>query len=168
MDPQTVDNQNNSQISPPPLDPSSVSAQPANPDNKRFIIIIIFAALLAILIPTTVLVISKNRQQKNETGQIPKQESIAPACNAVTITDTLNQVLTADQLSLLRPFDEVKIAISAPNSSLDKARFRVNGSTWQEVTIKENGAFIGNYILPEGIAKFTIEAEVHDPTSGWL
>lgn len=168
MDPQSIANQNNTQVNPPPLDPANISTQPANPNNKRFITIIIFAALLAILIPTTVLVISKNRQQKNETGQIQQQEPAAAVCNAVTITDTLNQVLTSDQLSLLRPFDEVKIAISAPNPTLDKARFRVNGSTWQEVTIKENGAFIGNYILPSGIAKFTIEAEVHDPDQGWL
>lgn len=168
MDPNSPADQTQNNISqPPPIDPSSISTKPSD-DSKRFLIIVIFAAILALLIPTTVIVLSKTRQAKNIEVATTQQEPSQITCRAITITDTLNQPLTSDQLSALRPFDEIKVAINAGGETIDKARFRINGSTWQEVTIKDKGAFIGNYIIPEGIAKFTIEAEVHDPTEGWL
>ena len=144
-----------------------ISTTPIKPNNKRYIAIIAIGASLAVLIPLGVLVLnSKDKQTVVESQQ--DTQTTTPVCQAITITDTLNKPLSQEQLSLLQPFDEVKIAISASSPQIDKARFRVNGSTWQEVTIKNNSAFIGNYIIPEGTKKFTIEAEVHSPSEGWL
>ena len=144
-----------------------ISTSPVKPNNKRYIAIIAIGASLAVLIPLGVLVLNSQEKQTVVESQQDTQTA-TPVCQAVTITDTLNQPLSQEQLSLLRPFDEVKIAISASSPQIDKARFRVNGSTWQEVTIKNNRTFIGNYIIPEGTKKFTIEAEVHNPSEGWL
>lgn len=147
--------------------PNQISPTPAKPDNTKFIILILIGALLAVLIPLGVLVLSS---QENQSAIENQQQTSAtpPVCQAITITDTLNQPLTQEQLTTLRPFDEIKIAVSAPSPLIDKARFRVNGSTWQEITIKSDDAFIGNYIIPQGIKKFTIEAEVHTQEEGWL
>lgn len=153
---------------PSSIDLSTISPKPAAPDNRRFLIIVIFGAILAILIPVTIIILSRNRQTQEIQQQTSQQEGSVASCQAITITDTLNQPLSNEQLSTLRPFDEVKIIINVGTPNISKARFRVNGSIWQEVTIKENGAFIGNYIIPQGPTKFTVEAEVYDSTKGWL
>lgn len=142
--------------------------QPATSDETRFLILILAAAVLALLVPLLAILIVKYQPIAISQPQINQQISQNSACRAITITDTLNNPLSATALQQLRPGDEIKILISSSGDSLDKARFRVNGSQWQDVTIKEANNFIGNYILDIGIKKFTIEAEVHDKSKGWL
>lgn len=144
-----------------------ISTELAKPNEGRFIFLIVVGAVVAILIPIIAVFVVKNQTLESQT---PTTEETAtkPACTVITITDTLGNLLNQDQLKKLRPGDEVKIIISANSPNLEKARFRVNGSQWQEVIIKEDNNFIGNYILITGTKKFTIEAEVYDKNKGWL
>lgn len=149
----------------PPQQP--ISTKLAKPNEGRFIFLIVVGATIAILIPVLAVIVVKNQTLESLESQETTQTT-SPACSAVTITDTLGSTLTQDNLSKLRPGDEVKVIISANSPSLEKARFRVNGSQWQEVTIKDGNNFTGNYILTTGTKKFTVEAEVYDKNKGWL
>lgn len=142
----------------------NISSQPVKPDEGKYVALIVVAAILAVLIPLAAIVIVRSQPAP----AAPAAEQIqTTTCNAVTLTDTLGTVLSESDLSRLRPGDEVKILISATGVDLSKARFRVNGSPWQEVTNKEGNNFIGNYIL-DAQSKFTIEAEVYNKEKGWL
>lgn len=142
----------------------NISTQLVKSDDPKYLILIVIAALLTVFIPLLAVIFVKN-QQPSPTQQV--NLPIVSACNAITITDTLNNPLSDESLANLRPGDEVKILISATGNNLTKARFRVNGSEWQEITIKEENNFIGNYIL-DADNKFAIEAEVFDASKGWL
>lgn len=144
----------------------SVSPKLAKPSEGKFIFLIIGGALLALFIPVLAVLLVKNQAQISPT---PTSQSLSsPSCSAVTIADTLGNPLNQSALGQLRPGDEVKIIIAANRENLEKARFRVNGSQWQEVTIKDGSNFTGNYILSIGTKKFTVEAEVYDKEKGWL
>lgn len=146
---------------------ANISPRLAKPNEGRFVILIIFGASLAILIPLIALYIVRSQIIPPESST-SSQLAQPPTCSAITITDTLAAPLTQEDLSQLRPGDEIKILISSTGENLDKARFRVNGSAWQELNLKDGDNFVANYILSEGYKKFTIETEVHDKNKGWL
>lgn len=150
-----------------PQTQAQISPQLAKPDEGKFVMIIFAVAIVTILIPLVAIIIV-NKQRSQEMQKTSAGLTKSPLCNAITITDTLGTVLSETALQNLRPNDEVKILIATTGDNITKARFRVNGSEWQEVTLKEANNFIGNYILTSGTNKFTIEAEVFDSEKGWL
>ena len=143
----------------------NISPQPVKINESKYVALIAVAAILAVLIPLAAVVIVRN--QPPLLTQTATQTPQTASCNAITLTDTLGTVLSESDLVMLRPGDEVKIIISVAGGNLTKARFRVNGSGWQEVTNKDGNNFIGNYIL-DAQNKFNIEAEVFDKEKGWL
>lgn len=149
--------------------PLNVSSTPVKKQEGKFILLIIIAAVLAILIPLIAVSLVKKQKfspAKQEIEQTIK--SSTSSCGGITITDTLGNPLSLQVLKKLYPQDEIKILINASGNNLTKGRFRVNGSGWQEVSIKEKDNFVANYILPSGITTFLIEAEVFDQEKGWL
>lgn len=150
----------------PAVSLSNVTPTPVKGGDTKYLVFIVLGSMVAILIPLIALVIV--RSQPKTTAQIANESVKNPVCRAVTITDTLNNPLSSEALTLLRPGDEIKILIATDGTSSEKARFRVNGSQWQEVTIKSGNNFVGNYILDSGFKKFTIEAEIFDKEKGWL
>lgn len=149
----------------PESNSTPISTKPVRSNNLKYLFLIIISALVAVLIPLVALtVVRKTRIAQTE---IKQKEDAISVCRSITITDTLGKTLNYEELSLLRPGDEIKIIIAVSDSNFEKARFRVNGSEWQEVTNKEGNNFMTNYILPMMIKKFTIEAEVYDKDKGW-
>lgn len=62
--------------------------------------------------------------------------------------------------STLKPGDSVTLAVKGGGTPT-KARFRVNGSAWQESTTKNgSGEFTRTYTVPDNVTEFVIEAEV--------
>lgn len=164
--PETVFPQPEGQVAGQETQPVNISPQPVKEGEGRFVVFIIIAAVLTVAIPLITIYIVRSQTTPETTTEQPLGET--PSCLAITIADTFNTPLTEEDLSQLRPGDEIKILISGKGGNFDRARFRVNGSAWQEVTFKERDNFIANYILAEGYKKFTIEAEVHDREKGWL
>lgn len=158
-------------LTPPlPLPPENgqkqeISATKLNKRSGKFLLMIFVVLFILAIIPAGAIIIVKSSKPAP-----PQATSTQPAssCNAVYIADSLNNPLSQNQLQGLRPGDEVKIIISASGQTVEKARFRINGSTWQEVLAKVNDNFIGNYIIEAGIKKFTVESEVFDKDKGWL
>lgn len=146
--------------------PINVSPTPVKSADTKYLILIIAGSILAIIIPLITLLIIKS--QPATTTQSSNERTAGPLCRAITITDTLNNPLSQEVLSTLQPGDEVKILIATDGTTVEKARFRINGSQWQEVTIKSGNNFVANYILDSGVKKFTVEAEVYDKVKGWL
>ncbi len=155
---------------PPPTMPENgqepnISATKVSKRSGKFLVMLFVILFILVIIPVGALIIVKSSKPTP-----PQDISTQPtsSCNAVYIADSLNNPLSQDQLQGLRPGDEIKIIISASGQSVEKARFRINGSTWQEVLAKVNDNFIGNYIIEAGIKKFTVESEIFDKDKGWL
>lgn len=157
--------QQNPANSPPLAPPPPQTA--SKPKEIKYLFYIIAAIIIALLIPVVIINLVKTQSLKTTSSNTPNLPS-SPSCNAITITDTLGTPLSEAALNKLRPQDEVKILITGSGENIDKAHFRVNGSQWQEITIKQGNNFVGNYILDSGFKKFTIEAEIHDKNKGWL
>jgi len=103
-------------------------------------------------------------------GCFPSSTSTPPpeaSCRWIKVYGSNWQELTPSQLSNLHSSDRVYFVVSG--SGFDKARFRINGGSWQETTTKkpETEDFYISYIIPSGVTNFNIEAEVHHPTLGW-
>ncbi len=80
----------------------------------------------------------------------------APQCQSIKIYKG-GQVVTP---STLRAGDDVLLAAVAPTAAT-KARFRVNGGSWQETTTK-NGSneFTLAFTIPSATTNFTVEAQL--------
>jgi len=91
------------------------------------------------------------------------------SCSLIKVYNSYWQQVSEQNLSLLRPGDQVYLSVLGSGAGIDKARFRINGGGWQETTKKKSGTeeFYINYTIPAGINSFNIEAEVHHPTQGW-
>jgi hypothetical protein len=91
------------------------------------------------------------------------------SCRQVKVYNTSWQQLSSSELSQLWPDSQVYFAVLGEGSGIDKARFRINGGSWQETTNKkpETEEFYISYTIPSGVANFNIEAEVHHPNYGW-
>jgi len=91
------------------------------------------------------------------------------SCQRIKAYNSLWQEISQEQLSSLRPGDQVYFSVLGSSTTIDKARFRINNGEWQETTNKKEGTeeFYINYTIPSGVTNFRVEAEVHHPTLGW-
>lgn len=150
------------------LNPQNITTKKTSTNDMKYLMLIVAIAIMTVLVPLVAIYFVKNKSVSISSESLNANNQQSAACNAITITDTLGSPLSSTALAKLRPGDEVKILINS-SPIVTKARFRVNGSQWQEVTAKDNNNnFIANYILSSGFNKFTIEAEIFDETKGWL
>jgi hypothetical protein len=81
-------------------------------------------------------------------------------------------LLTQEQLNNLKSGNKVRFAVSgsASEGTFDKARFTVNGIQRSSVTAKKPGTeeYFDEYEIPEGVANFNIDAQVHHSSLGWF
>ncbi len=163
---QEQENQNQN-ISPEPIPQEQIITDtPVKQHEGKYILLLFIGGILALLIPTVTIIVVKNTAQTSTT--ITQEENSQSFCSAITIADTFNTPLSESDLASLRTGDEIKILIGYQGEKFEKARFRINGSSWQETTQKEEGSFVGNYILEDLGGKYTIEAELFDKENGWL
>ncbi len=91
-------------------------------------------------------------------------------CQNIQAYDTNWTKIT--DLSTLKAGDKVRFtaAGSATAGSFDKARFTINGTLRPEVTQKKptTGEYFDEYTIPAGTTTFSVKAEVHHSTLGWL
>lgn len=104
----------------------------------------------------------KNGDDDTPTPRIPKTPT---PTTSTTVHQCLNIKMWKNGAeidpSTVTPGDTVVLSVTG-NGTPSKARFRVNGGTWQETTTAGNsaGTYTLSYTIPEGITDFQIEAEV--------
>lgn len=102
----------------------------------------------------------------------PTPPPIGAACLDVKAYDTNWNLLTGFDLSDLEPGDIVRFAVAGTTTSggFDKARFTINGTLRPEVTAQKPASdeFYDEYTVPEGVANFTVSAEIHHTSLGWF
>jgi len=102
----------------------------------------------------------------------PTTSSITATCGDVKTYDTNWKLLSADDLKNLSSGTIVRFAVSgtANSGTFDKARFTVNGVQRPEVTTKKPGSeeFYDEYTIPSGTTTYTVSAQVHHTSLGWL
>jgi hypothetical protein len=93
-------------------------------------------------------------------------------CYAVKAYDTDWNLLTSSDLNSLAAGDVVRFTISGEASSgeIDKAKFSINGVSTPEVTSKKPGTdeFYYEYTIPTATDSFTVGADIHSTSYGWL
>ena len=94
-----------------------------------------------------------------------------PSCEKIKIYDPSGKIIPKENLPGLKPGDKITIAVLG-GGNFDKARIRVNAMNWlaENETDKKNAnaEFYLEYIIPGGVTKFKIEAELHTADGGWL
>jgi len=94
-----------------------------------------------------------------------------PRCLGIKTYDTNWNLITASQLSQLRPGERVRFAVSGtPADQIDMARFTINGGTPQITRNKKPGTdeFYIEYTIPTGVTTFSVKAELHHIELGWF
>lgn len=94
------------------------------------------------------------------------------SCLNVKAYDTSWNPLTASNLSILKTGDKVRFTVTgtATSGTFDKAKFTINSVAQPETTSKKpsSGEFYTEYTIPSGITSFTISAQIHHTTKGWI
>lgn len=97
---------------------------------------------------------------------------VTAACNDVVAYDVNWSPLSSSQLAQLAAGDNVRIAVSGSTSSggFDKARFTINGIQQPETTLQKPGSaeFYQEYTIPVGVINFSVSAQIHHSSLGWL
>ena len=97
---------------------------------------------------------------------------VAAACGDVQAYDTNWNLLSSAQLAQLKSGDTVRFAVAGTTNSgtFDKARFTINGILQPETSTKKpaSDSFYMEYTVPTGTLNFTVTAQVHHSTLGWL
>jgi hypothetical protein len=92
-------------------------------------------------------------------------------CQNVTAYSSTWTVLTATQLSQLKPGNAVNFCVvgSATAGSFDKAKFTINGTAQAETTTKRPNTqdYCQSYTIPANTYSFNVTAQIHHATLGW-
>jgi hypothetical protein len=98
--------------------------------------------------------------------------TLSASCSDVRAYDANWNLLNTSQLASLKTGDIVRFAVegTASSGTFDKARFTVNGQLRSEVSTKKpsSNEFYDEYTIPAGTVNFTVSAQVHHVTLGWL
>ena len=98
----------------------------------------------------------------------------ALACLNTRVFDTNWNELSGSELAQLQAGDKVRFTVagSATSGTFDKARFRINSSTWRpSVTQKRPGTneFYDEYTIPPNTYSFSVNTQVHHKESdSWI
>lgn len=111
--------------------------------------------------------------QNSNHGTLPCQTATAPPSYSAQCRDSKrvydtnwNQITN---LASLKPGQTVYFTVSGETThpqGLTKARFKINGGTWQETTNKHGNDFYIQYTLPS-LGSYKVEAMVFNPVLGW-
>lgn len=98
--------------------------------------------------------------------------NISAQCNDVKVYDMEWNLLTTQDLSDLSAGDTIRFAVSgtASQGTFDKAKFTVNSLSLGETSNLKPGSneFYVEYEIPEEVASFTVNAQVHHSELGWF
>ncbi|MBU0998506.1 hypothetical protein KJ570_03195 [Patescibacteria group bacterium] len=98
--------------------------------------------------------------------------NVSAQCLYVKVYDENWNTIPTAELADLAAGDIIKFAVkgTAISGSLDKARFIINTGLSGEITNKKPGTeeFYVEYVIPEGLSKLTVKAELHHTTLGWF
>ena len=115
--------------------------------------------------------VSKGAAQACSTPTNPPGPGPSAQCLNVKAYDTDWNLLSTDQLKALKAGDKLRFTVAGTTTggSFDKARFKINGVQRPEVTQKKPSSeeYYDEYTVPESIASFTINAQIHHATLGW-
>ena len=93
-------------------------------------------------------------------------------CLNIKAYDTNWNLLTIDDLSNLQEGDKVRFTVAgtATSGTFDKAKFTINSVDQPETTAKKPSSeeFYSEHTIPAGITTFTIDAQIHHSTQGWI
>jgi hypothetical protein len=94
------------------------------------------------------------------------------ACSNVKAYTSGWTLLSATQLKGLKPGNNVNFCVNgtASTGSFDKAKFTINGSVKAETTAKRPSSndYCQTYTIPTGVTTFTVTAQIHHVTGGWV
>lgn len=102
----------------------------------------------------------------------PTSSPVAPYCAAIHVYDAEWNVISTADLSKLVAGATINFCVSgaAPSGTFDMARFTINGVQQTDTTTRWPGStdFCQSYTLPEGTSTFTVSAQIHHSTEGWI
>lgn len=104
----------------------------------------------------------------------PTNPPSSPTASCINIKayDANWNVLTAAELAELNPGDTVRFTVAgtATSGTFSKAKFKINTVTQPETTAKKPNTqeFYVEYVIPENIESFTINAQIYHSTQGWI
>jgi hypothetical protein len=94
------------------------------------------------------------------------------SCSGVKAYNTSWVELSAAQLANLKPGNTVNYCVggTASSGSFDMAKFTINNVSQNETTNKRptSNDYCQTYVLPAGTNTFTITAQIHHVTLGWV
>ncbi|MCL4382233.1 hypothetical protein M1545_00355, partial [Patescibacteria group bacterium] len=91
----------------------------------------------------------------------------AMSCTLIKAYDlTWNQITNLTTLTSGRTIYLANTGTTTDTAGLTKSRFRINGGTWQETTVKHGNEFYIQYTIPAA-GTFQVESMVYNPTLGW-
>lgn len=97
---------------------------------------------------------------------------ISAQCLEIKAFDSEWNQLSSGDLTALNPGVVIRFTVAGSTSSgnLDRARFTINGTLRPEVTAKRPGTdeFFDEFTIPEGVASFTVNAQLHHSSLGWF
>lgn len=93
-------------------------------------------------------------------------------CLNIKAYDTSWNSLSATNLQSLKAGNIVRFTVSgtATSGTFDKAKFTINSVSLGETTSKKPSSeeFYTEYTIPSGTTSFTINAQIHHTTKGWI
>ena len=93
-------------------------------------------------------------------------------CLNIKAYDASWNSLSATNLQSLKTGDIVRFTVSgtATSGTFDKAKFTINSVSLGETTSKKPSSeeFYTEYTIPSGTTSFTINAQIHHTTKGWI
>lgn len=167
----------------PQFNPSAVSPlivqnvvvpQKSKQSASHLILIVILIMMVVSLAGFTFYTSSTNSTHASSVSNEPQIVIRELTSKGISLYTTEWGALTGSELLTLAPGDTIICAVATiPGFDIDKARIRINESTWNEAHIttqfnKSFNVFYREYTISSETAKLTIEAQLHSAINGWL
>lgn len=105
------------------------------------------------------------------TRQPSPPATISASCQNLLAYDTNWKLYRPEQLSLLKPGQNLYFCVTGSASSgyFDKAKFTINGEQFSETTTKRPNSddYCQLYTIKSGISRHDVSAQIHHITLGW-
>ncbi|KKQ42082.1 MAG: hypothetical protein US60_C0024G0011 [Microgenomates group bacterium GW2011_GWC1_37_8] len=102
----------------------------------------------------------------------PSTPPVQSQCRDIKIYDLQWNLLTQDDLKELTAGITIRIAVNSNTSSglIDQAKFTINGTENQAVSTKkpQTNEIYDEYVIPTGVATYTIQVQLHHSQFGWF
>lgn len=130
------------------------------PKNKNKLILLLLILLLIVFGVVSLVGISKLKSVEISKG--------------IRIFDRDFKPIRAEEIGKLSEGKSIIIGVETiKDSDIDQARIRVNSDVWRQENItqkfaKKFNVFFITYVIPTGVTKLKIEAQLHSFKNGWL